>query len=258
MFISDKFIFNGVHSDDMGVALISFESNILNRYGLNFNRGISLDNGGRDMSHFVQDSDNIEEIELNIALIDSEFMPIAWDDETIMHITSWLITDSFVEFISEDNIDLTYYLKTTKIVKHFNHKKEGYLQVTLQPFSNYAYIKYSENYTFNNPDSFTIKNLSNLNEMYKPILQIKNLGDTSNVIVIENTSLGSEPFIIEGLSHNEVVRVDSLLGTVYNDRNENLLMKCNRKWLTLIKNENVINVSGNVEIDIKCQFPVIL
>ena len=258
MFISDKFIFNGVHSDEMGVALITFNSNVVNKYGLNFNSRVSLNKGGKDMSHFIQAEDEIEEIELNIALVDSKYMPVAWDDETIMHVTGWLTTDSFVEFISEDNIDLTYYFKTTKIVKHFNHNKEGYLQVTLQPFSNCAYIKYSKKYTFDNPNSFTIKNVSNLNEMYKPILQIKNLGDTSNIITIENTTVEGEPFVIEGLDFNEVVQVDSLLGTVYNDKNENLLMKCNRKWLKLAKYENVINVSGNVEIDIKCQFPVIL
>lgn len=258
MFISDKFIFNGVHSDEMGVALITFNTNVLNTYGLNFNSKVSLNKGGKDMSHFVQAEDDIEEIELNIALVNSEYMPIVWDDETIMHITGWLTTDSFVEFISEDNIDLTYYLKTTKIVKHFNHNKEGYLQVTLQPFSNCAYIKYSKEYTFDNPNSFIIENISNLNEMYKPILQIKNLGDASNIITIENTTVESEPFIIQGLDHNEVVQVDSLLGTVYNEKNENLLMKCNRKWLKLTKGKNVINVSGNVEVDIKCQFPVIL
>lgn len=258
MFISDKFILNGVHSDDMSVALITFDSDVLNTYGLNFNSKVSLNKGGKDMSHFVQADDDIEEIELNIALVDSEYSPMAWDDETIIHITDWLTTDSFVEFISEDNIDLTYYLKTTKIVKHFNHNKEGYLQVTLQPFSNCAYIKYSKKYTFDNPDSFTIKNRSNLKEMYKPILQIKNLGDTSNIITIKNATVEDEPFIIQGLNNNEVVKIDSLLGTVYNDKNENMLMKCNRKWIKLAKGENVLNVSGNIEIDIKCQFPVIL
>ena len=258
MFISDKFIFNGVHSDEMSVALVTFDSDVFSTYGLNFNSEISLSKSGKDMSHFTSGDDNIDEIKLNIVLIDSDYKPMVWDDETTMYIMDWLTTDSFVEFISEDNIDLTYFLKTTKIVKNFTNKKEGYLEVTLQPFSNYAYTKYNKKYTFNNPDHFIINNPSNLKEMYKPVIEIKNLGDSSNVITIENETVGCEPFIIGNLNNNEVVKIDSLLGTVYNDKNENLLMKCNRKWLKLAKGENVINVSGNVEIDIKCMFPIIV
>ncbi len=258
MFISDKFIFNGIHSDEMGVALVTFDTNTFNPYGLTFNSGVALSKSRKDMSHFTTEEDSIEDIELNLALVDSENNPEVWDDDTLMYIIDWLTTDSFVEFISEDNIDLTYFLKTTKIVKHFTHNKEGYLQVTLKPFSNYAYIKHSKKYTFNSPDSFKINNPSNLKEMYKPIIEIKNLGDASNIISIENKTTGYEPFIIKNLSENEVVRIDGLLGTVYNKDNKNLLMNCNRKWLKLSRGENVINISGNVEIEIKCQFPVII
>ena len=258
MFISDKFIFNGIHSDEMSVALVTFDSEIFNKYGLEFNQEISLSKGGRDMSHFIEGNVDIKEIELNIALIDDEDSPLVWDDDTLIDVTNWLITDSFVEFISEDNIDLIYYFKTTKIVKNFTHDKKGYLQVTFQPFSNSAYKKFIKKYTFNNPGSFTVNNISYLREMYKPIIEIKNLGDKSNVISIENETLKNEPFVIQDLDNNELVKIDGLLGTVYNENNDNLLMKCNRKWLQLTRGKNKINVSGDVEICIKCQFPTMM
>ena len=258
VFISDKFIFNGIHSDEMGVALISFNTNILNEHGLKFNRGVSLSKNNIDMSHFISKEDTIEEIELDIALIDNLYTPISWEDETLIHVIDWLTTDSFVEFISEDNVELTYFFKTTKITKYFNHKKQGYLKVTLQPFSNYAYKKFSKKYTFDSPSSFTIFNPSNLKNMYKPIIEIKNLGDSSNVITIENESIDKEPFIVQGIKENEVVTIDNLLGTVYNEDKENLLVNCNRKWINLKNGKNTINVSGNLEINIKCQFPVMV
>ena len=133
MFISNKFIFNGIHSDEMGVSLISFNTDILGDYGLKFNNSISMVKNNKDMSYFAVAEDTIEEIELNIALLNNKNNPICWEDETLMYIIDWLTTDSFVEFISEDNVELTYFFKTTKIAKYFNHKKEGYLKVTLQP-----------------------------------------------------------------------------------------------------------------------------
>lgn len=255
MFISDKFIFNGIHSDEMGVSLVTFDSNMFNPYGLSYSQEISLSKGGKDMSHFTEESEEIGEIELNIALIDKNDNPVVWDDYTTMDITDWLITDSFVEFISEDNVDLVYYLKTKKIVKNFTKDRQGYLQVTLQPFSNSAYIKYSKRYTFNESGSFIIDCLSTLKD-YKPVIEIKNLDDNLNIITIENETIGGEPFEIRDLDSGETVVVDGLMGTVYNEYKDNLLMKCNRKWLRLTRGENKINVSGNVEIYIRCQFPV--
>lgn len=255
MFISDKFIFNGIHSDEMGVSLVTFDSNAFNPYGLSYNQGISVSKNRGDISHFVEENEEIPEIELNIALVDKYNNPIAWDDNTIIEITDWLITDSFVEFISEDNVDLVYYLKTKKIVKNFTKNKQGYLQVTLQPFSNLGYIKYNKKYVFNDKSSFIIDCLSTLKD-YKPIIEVKNLGDNLNIITLNNETTGEEPFEIRGLDNGEIATIDSLMGTVYNEYKDNLLMKCNRKWLKLVRGRNKINVSGNVELCIKCQFPV--
>lgn len=256
MFISDKFIFNGVHSDEMGVALVTFDSNAFNQYGLNFNQEISTSKSGRDMSHFTVSEGEIEKIELNIALIDKNDNPVIWDDYTTIEVIDWLVTDSFVEFISEDNVDLVYYLKATNIVKNFNQNRQGYLQVTFQPFSNSAYVKHSRKYIFNEPGSFIIDNVSTLKEMYKPVIEIRNLGDNLNIISIENETVGGEPFVIADLDNEEVITIDGLMGTVYNEYKDNLLMKCNRKWLKLARGENKINISGNVEVHIRCQFPV--
>ena len=136
--------------------------------------------------------------------------------------------------------------------------KEGYLEITFQPFSNYAYMKYNKKITVYDSNSFRINNPSASNEVYKPIIKIKTFEDTPDTIIIENETTGCEPFIIQNLNPNEVITVDSLLGTVYNDKNENLLMNCNRKWLNLNRGENKINILGNAEIDIKCQFPVVM
>lgn len=255
MFISDKFVFNGIHSDDMGVSLVTFDNNLFNIYGLSYNEEISLNKSGVDMSHFVKGEGTIEEIELNLVLVDKDNNPLIWDDYSIMEITNWLITDSFVEFISEDNIDLVYYLKTKKIVKNFTMDRQGYLQVILQPFSNLGYIKYDGDFSITNNGEFSITSPSSFKE-YIPIITIKNLGDNLDIITLENEKFPNEVFEISNLDKSEVVTIDGLLGTVYNEYGDNLLMNCNRKWLKLTNGRNKIKVKGNIDINVKCQFPV--
>lgn len=255
MFISDKFVFNGIHSDDMGVSLVTFDNNLFNTYGLSYNKEISLNKSGIDMSHFIEGEGTIEEVELNLALVDKDNNPLEWDNYSIMEITNWLITDSFVEFISEDNIDLVYYFKTKKIVKNFTRDKLGYLQVIFQPFSNLGYIKYDKDFSISNNGDFSITSPSSFKE-YIPIITIKNLGDNLDIITLENEKFPNEVFEISNLDNNEVVTIDGLLGTVYNEYGDNLLMNCNRNWLQLTNGRNKIKVKGNIDINVKCQFPV--
>lgn len=256
MFLSDKFYFNGVHSDDMGVALVTFDSNMFNTYGIDYKEEVVLGKNYGDMSHFTSGSSSIEEKTLNIALIDRHDNPLVWSDETIMEISDWLITDGFAEFISEDNVDLVYYFKATSIVKNFTPNRQGYLQITVQPFSNLAYKKFQRKFIVDSESNIEIDNLSNLREPYKPILEIKNLEDNLNIITIQNETLKDESFMMRDIEHNEVITIDSLMGTVYNEFNQSRLMNCNRKWVKLNKGINRLKITGSVEITFKCLFPV--
>jgi|GEM_PF-1408545 len=257
MFISDKFYFNGRHSDDMNVSLVTFDSDLFNDYGLNYSETIDVEKNNGDLSHFTSTHGDIEELTLNLMLNDYKDEPMVWSDDITMEVTDWLITDSFVEFVSEDNTDLTYYFKVTKIIKKFTRDKLGYLEVTFQPFSNYAYHNLKKTYSYDNTEgSFTINNISNVNTPYKPIITIKNLSDNLNIITIHNETTSEEPFEIKNLDNNEIVTIDSAMGTVFNDYNENKLLNCNREWLELKRGKNKITVSGNVELTIKCQYPI--
>lgn len=256
MFISDKFIFNGRHSDEMNISLVTFDSELFNDYGLNYNETITLGKTKSDYSYFTTESGDIEEITLNMALNDEHDGAMVWDDSTIVEVTNWLITDSFAEFISEDNLDLAYYFKVKKIIKKFTRDKTGYLEVAIQPFSNLAYQKYSKTMIFEKKGTFTINNPSNLKEPYKPILIIKNLGDNLNIITIHNESIDKELFEIRDLDKKEEITIDSRMGTVFNQYGEYKLMNCNREWLELKQGRNIINVSEQVEVTLKCQYPI--
>lgn len=258
IFISDKFMFNGVHSDAMSVSLVTFDSNTFNPYGLNYNQSVSLQSTKNGVSYFTYDSEEVEEIELNLVLNDRNSNPLPWDDDTIRNVSDWLLTDSFAEFISEDNVDLIYYFKVKKIIKHLTNDRLGYLQLIIQPYSNFAYVKYHRKFIFDKKKEniIDIYNESSLKEEYKPVLKIKNLGDELDIIQVFNETTNKDPFVLSGLEKNEEVVIDGLIGTVYNQHKDNLIMKTNRRWFDLAKGVNKVKITGNIEITIMCKFPV--
>ena len=77
------------------------------------------------------------------------------------------------------------------------------------------------------------------------------MGDSSTINRIGN-------FEITRLDTNETVTIDNLILNVVNSNEINRFSNCNRKWLTLVPGENELQVSGNCELEILCEFPIIL
>ena len=258
MFISEKFYFNNVHNSNMGVILIKTDTDTISDYGVSYNIEIEKESTSNKFNHYsVSDADS-EDMVLNMCLINNRYEPQIWTKEDVEIVYSHLITDDFVPFISEDDLDMVYYIKVKKIVKKFNHMRQGYLEVTFQMYSNYAYKKDVKHITVDNKKTIKIRNSSNAIEpFYYPVIEVTNLGTSNSTITIKNTSLpNSAPLILKGLKNNECVTIDNLLCTVMNEDGENRFSTCNRVWLKLKRMENTIEISGSCKVKIKCEFPV--
>lgn len=255
MFISSKFIFNGIHCDDMCVNLVSFDSGVFNKYGFDYSEDITMIKNKRFSSYYLEEQPEADDITLCMVLSDSNNTPITWDKTTLDSVLGWLIQDDFCPFVSEDDMDLMYYLKVIKVSKYFTYDMKGYIEVTFRPYSNYAYRHANKTVVTDTETDFKLLNRSNVDNSYKPIMFIKNLGDTSNVITIKNLSNNIE-FIIENLEADEVVTIDCLMGTVFNSNKENRLANCNRQWISLGKGNNLFKISGKSEVKFDCQFPI--
>lgn len=258
MFISEKFYFNNIYCDDMGVMLVTFNDGIINDYGFSYSEEITSDNTYNNNPYYFEDKKNIEDIVLNICLTDESNNALTWDDMSLEEVCGWLITDGFKPFISEDNLDLVYYLKAKKISKKLTNDRKGYLEVTFQPYTSYAYKKYTKSIVVEKEKDIDVINYSNLNKRYRPIIEIENLGDELNLITIENTTIDSvEYFEIHGLLNGEKVIIDNLFYTVLNDEGDNRFSLCNRKWIELARGKNKLKICGNCKVTIKAEYPII-
>lgn len=256
IFISDKFYLNNIHSDEKCVVLASTEDSIISEYGIAYNENITLEKGNNYTSYYNVDNGEIETKILQFYLVDEFYNPMIWEENRIKDIVDWIVTDDFVPFISEDNLEKVYFFKCKSIKKMFNWRKQGYLEVEFQPVSQYSYRTFNIRILVIDKKELPFYNYSNVVDFYKPIIEIENLGNENNVITIKNTTTGDEEFSITGLKNMEKVIIDNQIGYVVNSNDVNLISKCNRKWVRLSKNTSNLEFKGNCNITIKAQFPI--
>ena len=250
MIIGKDSTFNDIKFSDYNLYVCDFDDTILKEVGIDFNRSITKTNEIEfNPTFLINDTDDFT-IELNLILYNSaKNEKLEWTDEILQKIYSWLITDDFKEFKTED-CDFSYYLMVTNIQKVFTMDRKGYLKVTFKSMDKYAYKKVTYKKTIsNNTDTITVKNLSN--EIYKPKIIITNKGDNNTINKINELE-------ITGLESEKTLTIDNLLYTVECEGQNAFDKVKNRKWISLKTGENVLSLSGNMIIEIICNFPIIL
>lgn len=237
-FVSDKFTLDGIHCSEKDVSLAWGEDDFIS-YGLEFKSNLDFDG----LNWFSSTSEKPDTIKLNI-VYEIDNIAQVWDEEKIREIENWVLTDDFIPFISEDNEDTIYYFKGIKVVRKMNAQMEGWLEVEFQPLSNFGYkkqistIRNTEKYLESEiPPSLRVINQSDVKKPYFPVIKIKGLKgrmEIKNVTTDKTLELTSEGNIT----------IDNKMKTIYNDKNEYLLMNSNREWLYLNQGLNIIQAIG--------------
>lgn len=258
MFYSPYFTFNGIHCLDKNVRIVSFDSNILNDFGLGYKEELVI--GESSKNHFYyRKKTTPDPITLSIVLVDKNENPAKWDFKNISNITKWLLTPYFCEFTSEDTPELIYYFKCTEIKKRINSDRYGVLEVTFQPETNYGLTsKLHFAHICHGNLNVNIDNVSNTGENYFPKLEVVQHSKIKEDIIIENKDVSKIPLVISGLEYGEKIIIDNYLKTIESSLNINRLEDINRSWIELKYGVNRFEVSGECQINIVCQFPMIV
>lgn len=233
------------------------DSDFFSGYGLSYNEEITLNKVSKVTSFYEKKEGSVEDVVLQLYRTDGVGNPIPWEDYNIQDIMDWLVTDDFSPFISEDNLDKVYYFKCKSIKPIFTKSnKNGYLEVTFQPFSQYSYRQFFRKFAVETHKELSFYNYSNVDDNYAPIIEIENVGDEGNVISIRNLTTNKDALVINGLKNGEKIIIDNLIGSVLDLNGNNLISKCNRKWFKMTKNNNLIRFEGKAKISIKAQYPM--
>ena len=248
MFISDKFMFNGVSCDEYNVRLVYFENNIVNDMKIPFSVSVNSDSKDGIYPVYKEETNIPDQIILNLAYVDETGNLATFSSEIFKRIKTWLITDSFAPFITEDYPDYVLYLKCVKIQDKLTFGNQGFLEVTFQPYTHYFYKQFETVILLSGDNATTIENISR--EVCYPIITAETTDDIINTIEINDMTLK--------LQLNEPVSVDNKMLTVLNANGENRLSYCNIKWIKLLPGSNNLKLYGYGKVKIKAEFPVIL
>ena len=250
MFIEHNFTFNGTYSRDLGVSIATFNDNdMFHDMGIEYSSDMEVENNLIEYSpYYKENPSEPSEIELDLLLYNPDTMEALPINDNIDELMSWLITDDFAPFITDDNPDVIYYFKVVNLVKVLTFSGTGYLRVTFKPYSKYAYKREEYEARVTSSSTLTIYNPSR--QLYKPIIELTNLGNTSTVNKINNME-------IIGLNTNEIIKIDNLTKLVVNENGINKFNSCNRQWIELEpRKNNTITFSGNCKIKIICEYPL--
>ena len=255
MFVQPNFTYNGIYSLDMNVSICSIQGgtsgDMLNNIGVEYSEDYSVENSLVDyLPYYSETFVDPTSVELNLLIYDHTSME-AIDTTTVdlEAIYDWLITDDFVPFISDDDIEVIYYFKVVKITKVLDYKNRGYLQVTFKPFSKYQYRRKEHSAYVTSTSFLEIFNYSR--KKYMPIIELTNYGDEETINKIGDME-------IKGLKQGEKIIIDNLSKIVQDNNGVNKFSCCNRKWIELEPRiNNQITISGNCGVKFICEFPIV-
>lgn len=248
MFISDKFMFNGVSCDEYNVRLVYFENNIVNDMKIPFSISVNTDSKDSIYPIYKEETDVPEQIVLNMAYVDKTGNLATFSSEIFKRIKSWLITDYFAPFITEDYPDYVIYLKCVKIQDKLTFGNQGFLEVTFQPYTHYYYKQFETDVILTGEYLLSIENESK--EICYPIITLECNEGTDNIEVLEAK--------MSNMTAGEKITIDNKMLTVLDDKGQNRLKDFNRKWLKLKPGKNDFLIMGYGKVKIKAEFPVIL
>lgn len=238
-FNSDKFSFNGIHCDEKDVSLTWGDDKFI-KYGLNVKREVSYDG-----INWISKND-IQTDTINLSIIyEKNNVAQVWDKEKLRDIENWLMTEDFAPFISDDDEETTYYLKTVQIDRMLDPEMRGWLEVEFQPVSSYGYINQSvilrnasRFLNVKNVPSLKIINKSDLKDPYYPIIKIT---DLNGEITIANTTTNTT-FVLVGEGN---ITIDNKTKTIKGDNGKCFLASSNREWIFFNQGLNNIQVLGD-------------
>ncbi|MGL5718485.1 MAG: phage tail domain-containing protein [Paraclostridium sp.] len=255
-FLSEKFIFDGITSDDMSVELITFDDDIIKDFGNIYKQDMNSEGNLNNNPFYSETFSELDDTVLNVVLVDVKSgVQKKWTPLDMQRVVNWLTTKSFKPFVSYDNDTLVYYFKCINIDKKLTVDGSGYLECTFKMFGNYAYELLEATSTVNGNGAMNIINTSNLDSPYKPVLRVSNLGNDATINTI---SVNGSTLEIKGLSANDIITIDNKMCSVTDSLNNNRISNVNRRWISLLPGNNSINIRGNCKVELFAEFPIIM
>lgn len=254
---SEYFIFDGIKSKDME-----------NMYSIRTTSGLveSPFFGGQDSEEEWIGSritpydyrTQLKPIEFTIQISPLEK---EWTPQMRNAIGRWLIHREYKSFQTADDLGKYYYARCIDAPNFQLASNRGYLELTFRTNSAFAFSPiYVDEFNLSNNNTskvIELENLSNINQNYRPIIEIQ-LVNSETDVTLKNLSNGGKETKFTKLIANETVSIDNQNEIIVSSRaTSNPFSKFNGEWVELVYGTNRIEVFGKCIIRTKMQYPIL-
>lgn len=260
---SQYFIFDGVKSHDMRLHIVRVDQSggfVETPYwgGASVNEEFSRN---RIAPYFYGIERDTIEFTLEFTLLDDYMQPKKWTSRDRYEIARWLLHDEYKEFQISDDLGKFYNIICIDPANLNLINSSGYVELTFKNASPYALSPvYIDHFNIIGTQTIEIENQSNVLKYYNPKIEFVTSSNTSEV-ALRNLSNGGKEMTFSNLLGNETISIDTENKIIKSDkRGRNPFADFNvgkeRYWMDLVYGINQIEVTGNIELFIKSQFPI--
>lgn len=245
------FVYDGIHSSDMGVLQISSDSGLFRDQFL-ANKQINEEKiRGNERPYFY----GVERDPLTFPL--EIYFQDGFDEDKINRVARWLDQDFYKEFYTVDNPERVFFAMTIDSSEHIhNGIQEGYLVLNMRCISPYTYSPvYQDSFDFRNNTSegSDIHFANKGNKHCKPHLTVEMFEDGD--FSIANFSNGSDKCEIKNLKQGEIITIDNEAEDIESNLDETYRYDdFNDNYLSLPHGMNYLKVYGKCRILMKYRY----
>jgi len=257
-FVNTDFIFDGINSSDMyNLKIVKLETGLFEQtFGMP--RSTIKDFiKNRKKPYFYKLREDVLKLNIQIAK-DTE-----WTNQEKYDVLKWLSQETYKDFISTDQNDIVYKCILVGEPKFYNNgNNEGYAELEFECDAPHAYTQQTVQ-TFDLSDNTTtttieVENKSNIDDYYYPEVEVA-LQGTSTSFILTNLSDGGRQFEFTSLTSGETIYINNESGTIISDLDLNRLPNLtDKKFFRLVYGVNQIQVTGEMILKIRYQYPIIV
>lgn len=263
MFIETGFVYNDIDSSEFGIIVVRpNDSNGLINMPWGIKRTVLEEKIPLNPIPYLYGVDT-EPLIIKIAIMPENGL---WTSKERRDIVAWLFQSQYKPLISYDDPDVAFFAVAQGSPERFDTGlSSGYAEIEMRCNSCYGYSYpkskpyYPSSIIHNNINNsiITLENKSNVVQYHYPIVKFELLSGTS--FSVQNLTLGGEIFEFTGLQAGEIIYIDNnkkIIQSSLESEGTYRYSNFNKKWLRLIRGQNRLKITGDINIEFTLQFPM--
>lgn len=251
--------YNGINSERFDLYLCEMNNGKTRSVG--YQQSVETEDTGRDVPIFKKLKRTTPSFEVQLVKLSKNNIPLKITEEDMFHINRWLFSVNTNKTLMVDCSNVVYYGVFTKADIWQNEGEQGYLTLTFQMASPYAYstINNSEFYV-RGSKTLTLSSKHNASQFNEVDIEfVLDEGETSLTIENQTTGQTMQFFDLNETCRHVYVYNEGMKHVISRTNGSiNMLNKFNKVFIHLDYGNNIIKITGSGKVRFISQAKILL